>query len=281
LQQLPPPQHREPGRDANPNVGDSMLTRHLAAVAALLVVSHGAIAQTAAAHVAEGDAANAAMDAHAALHHYKAAIAIDSNDYAALWKASREVVSLGEFDTSKTQQAAYYTEGEGYAKRATKVNPAGTDGWFVLARAIGRTSLTKSSKERVHFAGEIRNDALESLKLDSMNAGAQHVMGRWNSEIMKLSGMTRFFAKTFLGAGVFNAASWDSAVFYMNKAVRIEPTRLVHHLDLGEIYMDRKHDGDKALAKEQLTLVVEGKPTEYNDPNYKKQAEQLLAKLNK
>jgi tetratricopeptide (TPR) repeat protein len=281
MQQFPPARRRECGRDANPNVGDSMLTRHLAAAAALLVVSRIAIAQTAAQHVAEGDEANAAMNAPAALHHYKAAIAIDSNDYAALWKASREAVSLGEFDTSKTQQKAYYTEGEGYAKRATHVNPAGTDGWFVLARALGRTSLTLGKKERVHYAGEIRNDALESLKLDSANAGSLHVMGRWNAEIMRLSGMSRFFAKTFLGGKVFDAASWDSAVFYMNKAVKLDPTRIVHHLDLGEIYMDRNHDGDKALAKEQLTLVVEGKPTEYNDPHYKQQAQELLAKLNK
>jgi Tfp pilus assembly protein PilF len=106
-------------------------------------------------------------------------------------------------------------------------------------------------------------------------------MGRWNAEIMRLSGMTRFFAKTFLGAGVFNEASWDSAVFYMNKAVKNDPTRIVHHLDLGEIYMDRNHDGDKALAKEQLQMAIDLKPTEYNDPFYKKQAQDLLAKLNK
>ncbi len=258
-----------------------MLTRHLAAAAALLVVSSAAGAQTAAMHVAEGDSASAAMNAPAAYHHYKAAIAIDSNDYAALWKASREAVSLGEFDTSKAQQKAYYEEGEAYAKRATQVNPAGTDGWFVLARALGRTSLTMSSKERVHYAKEIRNDALESLKLDSMNAGSLHVLGRWNAEIMRLSGMTRFFAKTFLGAGVFNQASWDSAVFYMNKAVKYDPERVVHHLDLGGIYMDRNHEGDKALAKEQLQMAIDLKPTEYNDPFYKKQAQELLAKLNK
>jgi hypothetical protein len=67
----------------------------------------------------------------------------------------------------------------------------------------------------------------------------------------------------------------------MNKAVKIDPTRIVHHLDLGEIYVDRNHDGDKALAKQQLNLVIELKATEYNDPYYKKQAQDLLAKLNK
>jgi hypothetical protein len=274
-----------------------MLTRYLAAAAALLLPVTSALAQaapqpaapaaapaaalTAAMHVAEGDSANVAMNAQAALHHYKAALAIDSNDYAALWKASREAVSLGEFDPSKDQQKSYYQSGEDYGRRATTVNATGTDGWFVLARAIGRNSLTLGTKERIKFAKEIRNDALESVKLDSLNAGALHVMGRWNAEIMRLNGLSRFFAENFLGGEVFHEASWDSAVWYMNKAVKIEPTRIVHHLDLGEIYIDRNHSGDKALGKEQLELVVNGTNTEYNDPFYKKQAAALLQKLQK
>jgi len=257
-----------------------MLTRYLAAAAAILFAATAG-AQTAAMHVAEGDSASAALNAAAALHHYKAAIAIDSNDYAALWKASREAVSLGEFDTSKTQQKGFYEEGEKYGRRAVQVSPAGSDGWFVLARAIGRNSLTLGKKERVHFAKEIREDALTSLKYDSLNAGALHVLGRWNAEIMRLSGFSRFFAKNFLGGEIFNAASWDSAVVYMNKAVKVEPNRIVHHLDLGEIYMDRNKKGDKALAREQLTLVGTEAPVEYNDQFYKKQALELLAKLDK
>ena len=257
-----------------------MLMRYRAALAALFFAATAG-AQTAAMHVAEGDSASAALNASAALHHYQAAIAIDSTDYAALWKASREAVSLGEFDTSKTQQKAFYQQGEGYGRRAVKADSTGADGWFALARAIGRNSLTLGKKERVHFAKEIRDDALTSLKYDSVNAGALHVMGRWNAEIMRLSGFSRFFAKTFLGGAVFDAASWDSAVVYMNRAVKIEPDRIVHHLDLGEIYLDRDHQGDKALAREQLTLVVNGTPTEYNDPFYKKQAQQQLAKLDK
>jgi len=257
-----------------------MLTRHLAAMAAVLFATTAG-AQTAAMHVAEGDSASAALDAASALHHYVAAIAIDSNDYAALWKASREAVSLGEFDTSKTQQKSYYEQGEKYGRRAVTVNATGTDGWFVLARAVGRNSLTLGKKERVHFAKEIREDALTSLKYDSLNAGSLHVLGRWNAEIMRLSGFSRFFAKNFLGGEIFNAASWDSAVVYMNKAVKVEPTRIVHHLDLGEIYIDRNHKGDKALAKEQLTLAVSEPIFEYNDVHYKKQAQELLAKLEK
>ena len=257
-----------------------MLTRHLA-VAAALFVAAAARAQTAAQHVAEGDSATAALNASAALMHYQAALAVDSNDYAALWKASREAVSLGEFDTSKVKQKEFYQQGEHYARRSVAVDSTGSDGWFVLARALGRTSLTLGAKARVGYAKEIRQDALTALRFDAMNAGALHVLGRWNAEIRRLSGITRFYAENFLGGEIFHAASWDSAVYYMGKAVQIDPTRLVHHLDLGEIYRDRDKKGDEALAKQQLTMVVEGKATEYNDLFYKRQAEQALAKLTK
>lgn len=258
-----------------------MLRRHLATIAALIAAVSPATAQSAAAHVAEGDSAYAAMNAVSALKHYQAALAVDSTYYPALWKASREAVSLGEFDTSKTQQKDFYMQGESYGRRAVAADPKDTWGWFVLARAIGRNSLTLGKKERVKFAKEIREDALTSLKYDSLNPGALHVMGRWNAEIMRLSGLSRFFAENFLGGEIFHAASWDSAVFYMQKAVRLDPERIVHHLDLGEIYMDRNKSGDKPLAKEQLELAANGKELEYNDPFYKKQAEALLAKLNK
>ena len=85
-----------------------MLTRHLATIAALIAAASAAAAQsaaeTAAQHVAEGDTATDAMNAPAALKHYQAAIAVDSSYYPALWRASREAVSLGEFDTSKVSQ---------------------------------------------------------------------------------------------------------------------------------------------------------------------------------
>jgi hypothetical protein len=57
----------------------------------------------------------------------------------------------------------------------------------------------------------------------------------------------------------------------MENSVRVDPTRLVHHLDLAEIYRDR--------AREQFQLVINGKPLDYNDKFYKQQAEAEVKKL--
>ncbi len=96
---------------------------------------------------------------------------------------------------------------------------------------------------------------------------------------MRLSGFSRFFAKNFLGGDVFSQASWDKAVEYMEKSVKQDPARLVHHLDLAEIYRDRNADGDRERARAQFQFVIDGKPLDYNDKFYKQQAEGEVKKM--
>jgi tetratricopeptide (TPR) repeat protein len=264
-----------------------MLVRYLAVSAGMLLLAQAAGAQTSvqdgpgavAARIAQGDSAHDAMSPAFALAHYKAALAIDSMSYEALWKASRDAVDLGEFDADPTQREQYFADGEKYARRAVAVNPNDAEGHFVLARALGRVALTLGVKQRVNYAKDVREQALEALKSDSLHPGALHVLGRWNAEIMRLSGFSRFFAKNFLGGDVFSQASWDNAVDYMEKSVKVDPTRLVHHLDLAEIYRDRNADGDRERARAQFQFVIDGKPLDYNDKFYKQQAEAEIKKL--
>ncbi len=66
-------------------------------LAAMLCVTSSGAAQTAAQHVAAGDKETAERNLPAALQHYQEAVAADSNDVDALWKASHAAVDLGEF----------------------------------------------------------------------------------------------------------------------------------------------------------------------------------------
>ena len=144
---------------------------------------------------------------------------------------------------------------------------------------MGRVALSVGKKERVRYAKDVRTAALECLRLDSVHAGANHVMGRWNAEIMRLSGFSRFMAKNFLGGDVFGTASWAEAVRYMERAVQLDPNRITHHLDLAEVYRDRNKPGDKEKAKTQFQAVIDGPITDFNDAHYKKEAQDELAKL--
>jgi len=246
------------------------------ALALAALPARTALAQSASEHLAAGDKEHAAMNAAAALRHYEAAAAADPKNYEALWKGASEATDLAEFGGKGDETKRLYRTAELYARRAVEAKPADAEGHFQLARALGRLALTMGARDRVKYAGDVRAQALEALKYSPRHDGALHVMGMWNYNIMSLSGLTRAFAKTFLGGQVFNSASWDDAQRYMEQSVAASPQKIVHHLDLGKVYAAR---GDKARAREQWETVQRLAATETNDRNYKREAQELLAKL--
>lgn len=250
-----------------------MKMRHLVLTATVLF-SSPLVAQTAAEHIVMGDRDRSALNAASALRHYQAAIQADASNAEALWRASREAIDLGEFDDAKRD--SLYQLGEQYARRAVQADGKSSMAHFALAKAIGRRSLALGKKERVKYAGDVHREANESLRLDSANAGALHVLGRWHAEIMRLSGFSRFMAKNVLGGKTFGEANWKDAVRLMEKAVALEPERIVHRLELAAIYGD---SGDKAKAREQYQMVVRLKASDFNDKHYQEQAQKELAAL--
>ena len=241
-----------------------------------LAVAPAAFAQSASEHVALGDKEYASLNTAAALTHYEAALATDPQDYDALWKASRTAVDVGEGTTDEGRRTATYKDAEQYARRAVQANPADAEGHFHLARSLGRRALTLGSRDRVKYAADVREHALQALKYNPQHAGALHVMGVWNAEVMRLSGVSRFFAKNLLGGDVFGKASWSEAVRYMEQAVAAEPNRLVHRVDLAEIHKDMRNT---AKARAEAEYVMKATASEPNDAKYKAQAERLLAEL--
>ncbi len=232
--------------------------------------------QTAVDYIASGDRERAALQPRQALADFEHAIALDSNSYDALYKASREAVDLGEFEANQAAKQQDFDTGLRFGQRATVVNPTGPDGHFAVARALGREALAVGGRKRIQYAKQVRAEALAALSYDPNHAGALHVMGVWNAEVMRLSGIERFIARNLLGGGVLGTASWKEAVRYLQEAVAIEPKRIVHHLDLGKVYADL---GEKSKARQQFQLVLSTPPAEYNDPHYKDDAQHQLARL--
>ena len=239
----------------------------------MLLASSVAGAQSAADHIALGDKEYVAMNAPAALAHYEEAIKADSNNYEALWKASRSAVDLGTAERNDEKREAEFKSAESYARRAVAVNPGDAEGHFNLARALGKNALTQSPRSRIKYATEVRTQALECLKINPKHAGCLHVMGMWNAEVMRLNGFTRLLAKNFLGGKIFDTASWAEARRYMEESVANEPNRIIHHVDLGGVYRDM---GEKDKAREQYQIAMKLPNADYNDRQYKAQADAAL-----
>ncbi len=236
----------------------------------------GAGAQGAIDHVAAGDRLYAARDAKGALREYELAIAANPLNYDALCKASRSAVDLGEFEPDPDQRTSFFAKGRSYGQAAATAVPGDAEGHFALARATGRAALAVGVRQRISYGKLVRNEALAALALAPDHAGALHVMGLWNAEVMRLPGLLRFIARTFLGGEVFSEANWNLAQRYLERAAAAEPNRIVHRLDLGMVLRDR---GDIAGASTQFEWITRAVATDFNDPHYKQQAATEWRKL--
>lgn len=248
-------------------------------VTLLSVAALPAASQTIDELVHTGDSLYAALEPEAALEQYRAALFIDPSHYDALWKFARAQVDIAKQlidDREEQQRDSMYSEAWLYAAEAVRVDSLGADGHFMLANVLGRLSRTKGGKERVRFGKEIYDEAALALKLDPQHDGAEHVLGAWHAEVKRLSGITKFFAKTFLGGGYMGIASWDSAVVHMKAAVRIKPVHIFHRLELAEVYIDIE---EYPKARDQLDEVTVLPISDVGDPWHKETAARLLEEI--
>lgn len=237
------------------------------------------LAQQAVDHVGLGEAAVQAHDLRTGLAHFEAALAVDSTNYEANWRAAIALLDLGDQipdSVRSPERDSLYARAESLARRAVAKDSAGADGHFALAAAVGKAALHLGKKERIRRARIIRDEALRTLAINPRHDGAYHILGRWNAEIMRLSGFSRFFAKSFLGAGIFKQASWNEAIADMQKAVELDPGRIYHRLELAEIYVDRKRYAD---ARQQLEELAALPDREIMDSVYRRQAADLAVAI--
>lgn len=234
---------------------------------------------TLAEHLALGDSAHAALASQQALEHYRAALALDSLNYAALWKAGRELVDIAKQigdtagDVSQRRRDSLYTAARAFGEAAERANPTGADGHFTVGQAVGRLSRTKSGKERVRFAKLIYDEGMKAIELDSTHDGAYHLIGAWHAEVERLSGFQKFFAKALFGGGFLDKGNWADAERYLARAIALKPANIFHRLELGEVYVDLQKF---AKARELLTSIDTLPIADVLDHEYQHEAKDVL-----
>jgi tetratricopeptide (TPR) repeat protein len=246
--------------------------------AALLLAAavSSAAAQDAAGPLALGIAATEARDPVAALGHFEAALATGSTLEAA-WRGSIAAVDVGRLHAAsadRTLRDSLLARAETLARTAIEADSTSADAWFALANALGRSALGLPARARVRQAGAVRDAALRAIALDSLHDGAYHVLGRWHAEVMRLSGVSRFFARRFLGGRIFGEASWDAAIGHLSRAAALDPTYIYHRLDLAEVLVERKRWDE---ARPHLEAIPGLPDRDIEDAVHRRRAAELLA----
>jgi len=253
----------------------------LTALTALVALAPTPARAQSAERLTRADSLHDALKPNEELAELQAILATAPNDAEALWRVARAQVDLaklikGEHEYTRNVRDSVYQVAREYAERAVAADSTEAEAHFVVSLALGQLSLTRSGKERVRFARTIYDEAARALALDSTHDGAHHVLGAWHAEIKRLSGVTRFFAKTLLGAGFMDRAAWDSAAAHLERAVALNPAYIHHRLELAEIYVDRER---WAEARTQLEAIPGLPDRDVIDGDHRKAAAALLEKI--
>ena len=199
----------------------------------------------------------------------------DPENLSALWHSSLLYSRIGNELDSDDQEKEYYRTAKKRAERALEVDADNSQANFVMAVAMGRMALIVGAKERVAASRDIKKYAERSLAADSSNAGAWHVLGRWNYEISDLNFAERLAANVLFG-GVPEGASTENAVEYINKAIDLNPDFVLYYYDLAKVYEERGED-EKAVST--CKTALQKKAFSYDDKEAKEDCRELIDDL--
>lgn len=222
--------------------------------------------------IKEANRLEAVPDEKAAFQKFKAVLKLNAANIYALNKCSELCSRIGQRETKNTKlRDEYYLAAKIYAETALKVDPKNSEANCVMAIALGRSSLSKSGKEKIISAREIKRYVDAALVNDPKNFKAWHVLGRWQFEISNLNGLERSLVKVLYGG--LPAATIKQSIHAFEKARALRPEFLLNYFEMAKAYEDNDNKA-KAIAYLQLMFTLPNQTED--DPTIKEMGRRLL-----
>lgn len=180
-----------------------------------------------------------------AFHKFKEILVIQPNNIYSLSKASELCSRIGSRETNTQNRDLYFAAALSYANKALLVDPLNDRANVAKAMALGKSTMTKSGKEKLRSAREIKKLCDIALNTNPSNYLAWHVLGKWHYEISKVGSVERAAAKLFFG-GVPDGTLQNSIMYY-EKARSLSPHFILNNVELAKAY-HRNKENDKAIV---------------------------------
>lgn len=201
---------------------------------------------------------------------------LDGNNFDVLWRISRSYVDIGEHlpmvtDADKEKQLEYYQKSFEYAEKAVKAKPNEAMGYVRRAIANGRVALFKGVWSAIDYVKQVKSDCEKAITLNPNNDAAYYILGRTHAKLCEKSKMIRWP----LGLGW---ANMNDAITNFEKAMSLKANFIMYKLDAARAYAEE--DNEKK-AKELLIAISAMPKMDEDDDTYRKEAKELLEKINK
>lgn len=225
--------------------------------------------------VAKGDPLDQHLQADEALKYYLPALEQEPENVDLLDRIARQYRHLASDAPDKKEKLRLGHLSLDYALRGAALAPNNAEAQLSPAISYGKMLPFMSSGDQLDASPRIKAACDRTLELDPRNDNAWHILGRWNRVLADVTGVKRMLAGVIYGK--LPETSNEEAERCLEKAIALNPNRLIHYIELGHIYLQM---GKKDEARENIQKGLSMPNREKDDPEMKEIGRELLTKLN-
>jgi tetratricopeptide (TPR) repeat protein len=224
--------------------------------------------------VTKGDAFDVRLEAAEALQFYLPAEELQPKNVRLLVRIARQYRHLMADATTRDEKLRLGSIALGYAQRAAALAPNDSEAQLSIAISYGKMLPLMGTKEQIEASRHIKDTADKAIKLDPRSDLAWHVLGRWHRVLSDVNLLKRGLASLIYGK--LPQTRTEEAVKCFEKAIEINPARLMHYIELGRAYaqMGRTTEARRFIEKGLAMPNVEK-----DDPETKRRGRETLGNL--
>jgi tetratricopeptide (TPR) repeat protein len=161
-----------------------------------------------------------------------------------------------------------------YANRAVELAPKEPEAHLSVAITHVKMVPVLGNKENMEASRQIKASVDKAISLDQDKDIAWHILGCWHQRLANVGMVKRTLAVLVYGG--LPEASYDDSVKCFEKAIKLNPSRLMNYIELGRTYaqMDKTAEAREYIEK-GLAMPCVGK----DDPEAKVRGRETLKEL--
>ena len=202
-----------------------------------------------------GDSAVVRGEYRLAIDEYQETLDANPDHVRALYSIARAETLLAE-TLSGNEAEMYFANAAAHARQAIAGDDSDPEGYFELARVLGRLAQLRGVFQALNLAGEMRAALETAVALDPGHADAIHALARWHLEVPGLLGGRKGRVRPLF-----------------DRVIELEPDVIVHRVGHAEVLLAL---GEHEAARAELELALAFEAVTAVDHDDQERARQLL-----
>lgn len=209
-----------------------------------------------------------------ALKFYLPAEKLSPSDAKLLLSIARQYRHLMADASTRAEKISLGCTGLYYAQRATALAPNEAEAHLSIAISHAKMVSLWDNKQKMESSRQVKISVDKAIELDPSLDQAWHILGCWHQRLATISVVKKSLAKLIYG-GVPKASN-DESVRCLKKAIELNPSRLIHFIELGCTYAQM---GQKVEARQFIEKGLAMPDVGKDDPETKKRGREILKGL--